>query len=76
MSHCVIKLTDNKIVSGFSQHSNILFYFILYFYLDGCMFWPLDHHQAMFCKDGLMMVKRLKHVVIKVKIKKKYCCVD
>ena len=34
------------------------------------MFRSLDHHQPMFCKDGLLMVKWLKHVVIKVKIKK------
>jgi len=27
-SHCVIKLHENKMVSGFSQHNNILLYFI------------------------------------------------
>jgi len=44
------------------------------------MFQSLDHHQAIFTKHGLMMVKWLKHPVIKVKIKKLnkiiYCCVD
>jgi len=29
-----------------------------------------------FCEDGLMMVKLLKHIVIKEKNKKIYCCVD
>ena len=39
-------LRDNNIVSGFSQHNNILFYF----YLDNYMFRSLDRHQAFFTK--------------------------
>jgi len=38
------------------------------------MFWSFDQHQAIFtnliltfCKDGLMVVKWLKHVVIQIK---------
>jgi len=36
---------DNKIVSGFSQHNNILFYF----YPDDYMFQSLDHHVTKTC---------------------------
>jgi len=45
-SHCVIKLRNYKIVSGSSHRNSTLFYF----YLDDYMFWPLDHHQAIFTK--------------------------
>jgi hypothetical protein len=45
-----IKLRENKIVSGFSQH-NVIFFFTLM-----TMFCSIDHHQAMLCKGGLIMV--------------------
>ena len=53
-SCCVLKLQDNKIVSGSSPHDNLLFYF----YLDDYMFRPLDHHQAIFTREsGKMQCK-------------------
>jgi hypothetical protein len=48
--------------------------YIILLYGDSDMFWSLDQHQSIFtnliltfCKDGLMMVKWLKQIVIQIK---------
>jgi hypothetical protein len=53
---------------GSSQHNSTLFY--IFTSMTTCFgHWTIMLPYSKFCKDGLMMVKGPKHVVIKVKIK-------